>query len=91
MSLIAKTGDAARRGLPTMILGYTICLLLGIVAFLVAAKLRLSMRVGIALAVSLVPAVILTTWILYVGDKPPRDAITIVPRPNPVIKKGDTK
>jgi hypothetical protein len=73
-----------------MILGYATCLFLGIMAFLLAAKLGLSMRVGIALAVFLIPAVILTAWTLRVGDKPLGDAITIVPTPNPITEKGDT-
>ncbi len=72
-----------------MVLGYIVCLVLGVVGFLLTAKLGLSIRIAIALAVSLIPAIILTAWIVHIGDKPPSDAITIVPAPNPTPEKGD--
>ena len=72
-----------------MILGYIICLVLAFVAFLLTSRLGLSIRVAIALAAALVPAIILTAWIMHVGDKPLPDATTIAPGSNSATQKGD--
>ena len=73
-----------------MIIAYLAFLLLGIVVFFLAAKLRMLIRIAIALAVCLIPSAILTVWVLRVGDKPAADAITIVPKPSTSNKSDST-
>ena len=72
-----------------MVLAYIVCLVLGIVAFLLTAKLGLSVRIAIALAVALIPAAVLTIWVAHVGDKAPNDANTIAPTPGTAIDSGN--
>jgi hypothetical protein len=63
-----------------MIIAYIAFFALGIVAFFVMAKFGLPIRIAVALAVFLIPSIALTVWVLRVGDKPPSDAITVVPK-----------
>lgn len=63
-----------------MIVGYLIFFVLGVVTFILTAKFALPIRIAIALAVFLIPALVLTVWVVRTGDKPPHDAITIVPK-----------
>jgi hypothetical protein len=65
-----------------MIIAYIVFFALGVLAFFLTAKLGLPLRSAIALAVFLIPSIILTLWVARVGDKPPSDAVTIVPKPS---------
>ena len=73
-----------------MIIAYIGFLALGVIVFFLMAKFGLPMRIAVALAVFLVPSIVLTVWIARVGDKPPPDAITIVPKPS-ASDKTDSK
>lgn len=64
-----------------MILAYVAFFASGIIVFFLMRKFALSLRIAIALAVFLIPSAVLTLWIVRVGDKPPPDAVTIVPKP----------
>lgn len=65
-----------------MIIGYLAFFALGIVAFFLMAKFGLPIRMAVGLAVFLIPSIVLTVWVVRIGDKPPPDAITIVPEQN---------
>lgn len=71
-----------------MIFGYVVFVVLGVVAFFLAVKLALPWRIAIALAVFIVPSILLTVWVVRTGDKPAPDAITIVPKPGATPDKG---
>lgn len=62
-----------------MIIGYLVCFALGNVAYFLMAKFDLPIRITVALAVFLILSVVLTVWVVRIGDKPPPDAITVVP------------
>lgn len=62
-----------------MILLYILFLIAGVVTFFITAKLSIIFRLGIAVVVFVVPSIVMTYWILKVGDKAPPDAITIYP------------
>lgn len=68
-----------------MVLAYIVCFVLAIATFLLTAKLGLSVRIAIALAVALIPAAALTAWVMRVGDKAPNDSNTIAPMPSPGV------
>jgi len=63
-----------------MIIAYLVFLALGVVIFFLMAKFGLPIRFAVALAVFLVPSIILTMWVIRTGDKPPPDAVTVVPK-----------
>jgi hypothetical protein len=63
-----------------MILLYIFFFVAGVVTFLVTSKLGLPLRVGVALAIFFVPSILVTLWLLKVGDKPPPDARIINPQ-----------
>mgnify|MGYP001612831995 CR=1 FL=1 len=65
-----------------MIIAYITFVVLGVVAFFLMAKFGLPIRIAVTLAVFLIPSVSLTVWVVRVGDKPPPDAITVVPKPS---------
>lgn len=71
-----------------MTIAYIAFLVLGVIAFFLMAKFGLPIRIAVALAVFIVPSIVLTMWIVRVGDKPPPDAITIVPKPSASDKTG---
>lgn len=71
-----------------MIFGYVVFLVLSVVAFFLAVKLALPWRIAIALAVFIIPSILLTVWVVRTGDKPAPDAITIVPKPGAAPEKG---
>jgi hypothetical protein len=73
-----------------MVFAYIGFFVLGVIVFFLMAKFGLPMRVAIALAVFVIPSVVLTVWVVRVGDKPPPDAITIVPKPGATPDKGGT-
>ena len=73
-----------------MIFGYVVFLVLGVAAFFLAVKLALPWRIVIALAVFVVPSILLTVWVIRTGDKPTPDAITVVPKPGATPEKGAT-
>ena len=62
-----------------MIAAYIAFLVLGVIAFALSAKLAFVLRIVIALVVFIVPSIILTIWVVKVGDRPMPDAITVVP------------
>jgi hypothetical protein len=58
------------------------------VVFFFTAKWTLALRIGIALAIWLIPTAMLTVWVIHTGDKAPPDAITVVPGPSGAQEKG---
>ena len=60
------------------------------IVFFLMAKFGLPMRVAVALGVFVIPSVVLTVWVARIGDKPPSDAITIVPKPGTTPEKSGT-
>lgn len=66
-----------------MIAAYITFLLFGIVVFFLTAKLGLPLRITLALTILLIPSIILTVWIVRVGDNSPPGAVVVVPRPSP--------
>lgn len=71
-----------------MVFAYIGFFVLGVIVFFLMGKFGLPIRVAIALAVFVIPSIVLTIWISRVGDKPSPDAITIVPRPGATPEKG---
>lgn len=65
-----------------MIIAYVIFFALGVGAFFLMEKFGVPVRIAVALVVFIVPSIVATVWIVRVGDKPPPDAITIVPKPS---------
>jgi hypothetical protein len=63
-----------------MIVGYIVCLAVGVVAYFLGLKLALPWRITIALAFFVIPSIALTVWFVRTGDKPAPDAITITPK-----------
>lgn len=71
---------------------YILFFALGVITFTVTAKFGLPVRTGIAVAVFIVPSILVTLWFLKVGDKPPADATTVYPETkieNPKEEKKD--
>lgn len=64
-----------------MILLYIIFFAIGIAATLLLAKLGWPLRVGIGLAIFLIPSIIMTIWVARVGDRPAPDSVIVVPKP----------
>lgn len=60
-----------------MLLLYILFFVASVVTFIATGRLGLPVRVGVALAVFIIPSVIVTLWLLHVGDKPPPDAKTV--------------
>lgn len=50
------------------------------VAFFLSAKFAFAIRIVIALATFLVPSIVLTGWVVKVGDRPMPDAVTVDPK-----------
>ncbi len=63
-----------------MILLYILFFVAGVISFMVTNRLGLPVRVGIGLAVFIIPSILVTLWLLKVGDKPPPDARTVHPQ-----------
>ena len=74
-----------------MILSYLIFLVAGVMIFFLMGKLGLPIRIAVALAVFLIPSILLTLWVARTGDKPPPDAITITPKPPTTHNEMDSK
>ena len=74
-----------------MIVSYIIFFALGVIVFFLMAKFGLPIRLAIALAVFLIPSIILTAWIIRAGDKPPPDAVTIIPKHSGLSGEADSK
>lgn len=64
-----------------MILVYIVFFALGAVAVLLLAKFGWPVRIGIGLAIFLIPSIAVTIWIARVGDRPPADSAIVVPKP----------
>ena len=62
-----------------MALFYVLFFVAGIITFVATTRLGLPVRIGIALAVFIVPLILVTLWFLKVGDKPSPDARTVYP------------
>ncbi len=73
-----------------MIIMYIIFLALGVAIFFLMAKFGLPIRIAVALAVFVIPSIILTVWIARTGDKPPPDAITVVPKSSATSDKTES-
>ena len=54
-------------------------LIVAVIVFFLISKLDMRLRVGIALAIWLIPTIVLTMWVSMLGDKPPADARTVYP------------
>ncbi|HSB02737.1 MAG TPA: hypothetical protein VLE49_18965 [Anaerolineales bacterium] len=63
-----------------MVLLYVLFFVAGVVTFLITGRLGLPVRVGVALAIFIVPSILATLWLLKIGDKPPPDARTVYPQ-----------
>ncbi len=74
-----------------MIFAYVGFFVLGVIVFFLMSKFGLPLRIALALAVFVIPSVVLTVWVARVGDKPPPDAITIVPKPGGTSAKDVPK
>jgi hypothetical protein len=74
-----------------MIVSYIVFFALGVVVFFLMAKFGLPIRLAVALAVFLIPSVVLTVWVVRAGDKPPPDAVTIVPKHSESSGETDSK
>lgn len=73
-----------------MIISYLAFFVLAVVVFIFTVRLGLPLRLAVALAVFLIPSIVLTVLVFRIGDKPPPDAITVVPRPS-ASDKADSK
>jgi biotin transporter BioY len=74
-----------------MIIGYIIFFALGVVVFFLMAKFSLPIRSMIALAVFLIPSIVLTVWVVRTGDKPQPGAVTVLPEHLKNSGKTDSK
>ncbi|RME57713.1 hypothetical protein D6779_08120 [Candidatus Parcubacteria bacterium] len=63
-----------------VIAAYLIFFTIGTTLFFWMAKLNFWLRIVIALAVFLIPAITLTFWVARNGDRPPSDAIIVFPK-----------
>lgn len=74
-----------------MIAAYSVFFLLGVAIFFLMAKVSLFVRIGVALATFVIPSTALTIWIVRTGDKPPPDAVTVVPKPTTIGDETESK
>ena len=74
-----------------MIISYFVFLIIGVAVFFAMAKFGLPVRLVVALSVFLIPSIALTVWVVRTGDKPPPDAITVVPKPGESTGMGESK
>jgi hypothetical protein len=58
---------------------YLLFLFLGTIAFFAMVKARLPIRIGVALAIFVIPSIALTVWVVRVGDRPSPGAIIVAP------------
>jgi len=63
-----------------MIQLYFLILLISVVTFLGTRKLSLKMRVVISLSIFLILSIVVSIWIITVGDKPLPGAVTVYPK-----------
>lgn len=70
---------------------YIVFFVVGLVTLAVAAKLNLPLRLAVAVAVFVVPSILVTLWVLKTGDKAPPDAITVLPDTKIEKPKEDKK
>ena len=63
-----------------MIIAYIVFALVAVVAFLLTGKLALNIRIGIAIALFIVPSLIFTVWIIKTGDKPLEGSTIVAPK-----------
>ena len=64
-----------------MIAAFIYTLPVALAAYFLLRKRGASLRVGLPLAIWLIPPLALITWVLIVGDQAPPDAVLIVPAP----------
>lgn len=62
-----------------MILAYLIAAIAGLAVYSLAFRLDAGYRVMLALLVFAVSSVIITVWVVVVGDRAPPDAVTVTP------------
>ena len=62
-----------------MILAYLMAALAGVAVYLLTFRLHAGYRVMLTLLVFAVPSVIITVWVMAVGDRAPPDAVTVTP------------
>jgi len=74
-----------------MIVAYLAFFVLGAVMFFLMAKFGFAIRFAVALAVFLVPSIAPTVWVVRTGDKPPPDAITVIPKHSESSGESDWK
>lgn len=74
-----------------MIIAYLVFFAVGAVIFFLMEKFSLPIRIAVSLGVFLIPAIVLTAWVVRTGDKPPPDAVTVVPKHSEPSDKTDSK
>lgn len=60
-----------------MILIYLFAAAAAIIAYFHITQLGMSARIGIALLIFGLPSVLVTLWMIMIGDKAPPDAVTV--------------
>jgi uncharacterized membrane protein len=56
---------------------YLVAALVGLLSYVVAARFERKTRAAIALAVFLIPSVLMTAWVLKVGDQAEPDTVNV--------------
>jgi formate hydrogenlyase subunit 3/multisubunit Na+/H+ antiporter MnhD subunit len=64
-----------------MIASFLYTLPVAFVAYFLLRKRDTSLRVGLSLAIWLIPPLALIIWVLIIGDQAPPDAVLVVPAP----------
>lgn len=65
-----------------MILAYITCMGIGLASLFFTTKLSILTRCGIAIAIAVILAIVVTFLLNKIGDRAPADAITVVPDPS---------
>jgi hypothetical protein len=74
-----------------MIVAYIIFFVFGVVTFLLMAKFGLPIRLVAALTVFLMLSILFTVWVIRGGDKPPPDAVIVVPKHSESSRRADSE
>ena len=74
-----------------MILSYFLFFILGVIAFFLMQKFNFALQIATAFGVFLIPSIIMTIWLLKIGDKPDIDSVVIVPPVQKDVKNLNQK
>ncbi len=74
-----------------MFILYFIFFFIGILVFLWMAEFNIFLRIIAAFLVFLIPSISITGWLVKIGDKPPPDAVVIVPKHSDVSENTDSE